>query len=140
MPHSKRGAIRAALSGVKTRSQAKKSRVHNAKKRKWRFKPGTVALREIRQYQMTTELCIPKLPFRRLVKEIMHSHCPGFRIQSSALAALQEAAESTIVTEFEMTNLCAIHAKRVTIQAKDMVLVRRLRKMMMGYSHVGGGL
>ncbi|KAF7876636.1 hypothetical protein EAF04_001721 [Stromatinia cepivora] len=139
MPPLKRGAIRAALSGAKTRSRTKKSRVRSANKKKWRFKPGTVALREIRRYQKSTELFIPKLPFRRLVKEIMHDH-GSFRIQSSALEALQEAAESTIVTEFEMTNLCAIHAKRVTIQAKDMVLVRRLRKMMIGYSYVGGEL
>ncbi|KAF7960185.1 hypothetical protein EAE96_001783 [Botrytis aclada] len=136
MPPLKRSTVRLALNG---KSRAKTSRARVVNKKKWKYKPGTVALREIRQYQMSAELLMPKLPFNRLVKEIMHKYDP-FRIQRSAVEALQEAAECTIITEFEMTNLCAIHAKRVTIQAKDMILVRRLRKMMMGYSYVGGGL
>lgn len=81
-----------------------------------RFRPGTVALREIRRYQNSTELLIRKLPFQRLV-----------RFQSLAIAALQEAAESYLVQLFEDTNLCCIHAKRVTIMVKDMVLARRIR-------------
>jgi len=95
-----------------------------------RFKPGTVALREIRKYQKSTELLIRKLPFQRLVRERMqqlaHSNI-DFRYQANAMAALQEAAEAYLVSLFEDTNLCAIHARRVTVYPKDMVLARRIR-------------
>lgn len=81
-----------------------------------RYKPGTVALREIRRYQKSTELLIRKLPFQRLVREICAELKPDVRIQSAALGAIQEALEHYLVSLFEDTNLCAIHAKRVTIR------------------------
>lgn len=96
-------------------------------KRTHRYRPGTVALREIRRFQRSTDLLIRKLPFQRLVREIMLEFKNDYRIQSTALMALQEAAEAYLVTVFEDTNLCAIHAKRVTIQPKDMQLARRIR-------------
>ena len=97
-------------------------------KKKHRYRPGTVALREIRQYQESTNLLIPKLPFSRLVKEIAQERSvAGLQFQSSALMALQEATEAYIVQHFEYTNLCAIHAKRVTVMPKDMNLARRIR-------------
>lgn len=71
-----------------------------------------------------------KLPFSRLVREIALNMRPkdeGMRWQSQAVLALQEAAESFIVHLFEDTNLCAIHAKRVTIMQKDIQLARRIR-------------
>jgi histone H3 len=86
-----------------------------------------VALREIRRFQKTTELLIKKLPFQRLVREITDEMKVGMRFQSSALGALQEAAEAYLVALFEDTNLCALHAKRVTIMPKDMQLARRIR-------------
>ncbi|KAG5627357.1 hypothetical protein H5410_012575 [Solanum commersonii] len=92
-----------------------------------RFRPGTVALREIRKYQKSTELLIRKLPFQRLVREIAQDFKTDLRFQSSAVAALQEAAEAYLVGLFEDTNLCAIHAKRVTIMPKDIQLARRIR-------------
>ncbi|XP_075395351.1 histone H3.3 type 2-like [Tenrec ecaudatus] len=92
-----------------------------------RYRPGTVALREIRRYQKSTELLIRKLPFQRLVKEIAQDLKMGLRFQSAAIGALQEASEAYLVGLFEDTNLCAIHAKRVTIMAKDMQLARRIR-------------
>jgi histone H3 len=92
-----------------------------------RFRPGTVALREIRRYQKSTELLIRKLPFQRLVREIAYDFKSDLRFQSSAVAALQEASESYLVGLFEDTNLCAIHAKRVTIMPKDVQLARRIR-------------
>ena len=92
-----------------------------------RFRPGTVALREIRRYQKSTELLIRKLPFQRLVRGIAQDFKIGLRFQSSALNALQEAAEAYLVDLFQDTNLCAIHAKRVTIMPKDMMLARRIR-------------
>ena len=86
-------------------------------KKPHRFRPGTVALREIRRYQKSTELLIRKLPFQRLVREIAQDFKSDLRFQSSAIGALQESVESYLVSLFEDTNLCAIHAKRVTIQS-----------------------
>jgi len=96
-------------------------------KKAHRFRPGTVALREIRKYQKSTELLIRKLPFQRLVREIAQDYKSDLRFQSAAVAALQEASESYLVGLFEDTNLCAIHAKRVTIMTKDIQLARRIR-------------
>lgn len=92
-----------------------------------RFRPGVVALREIRQYQRSTTMLIRRLPFQRLVRSIALEVKHNFRFQSSALMGLQEAAEAYLVDLFSDTNLCAIHAKRVTIMAKDMELAIRLR-------------
>ena len=96
-------------------------------KKPHRYRPGTVALREIRKYQKSTELLIRKLPFQRLVREVAQEYKSDLRFQSSAVLALQEASESYLVSLFEDTNLCAIHAKRVTIMPKDMQLARRIR-------------
>ncbi len=96
-------------------------------KKPHRYRPGTVALREIRRYQKSTELLIRKLPFQRLVREIAQDFKTDLRFQSTAIMALQEASESYLVSLFEDTNLCAIHAKRVTIMPKDMQLARRIR-------------
>ncbi|KNB42902.1 histone H3, partial [Blastocystis sp. subtype 4] len=87
----------------------------------------TVALREIRKYQKSTELLIRKLPFQRLVREVAQDFKNDLRFQGSAVMALQEAAEAYLVSLFEDTNLCAIHAKRVTIMPRDMQLARRIR-------------
>jgi histone H3 len=96
-------------------------------KKPHRFKPGTVALREIRRYQKNTDLLIRKLPFQRLVREIAQEFRTELRFQAGAVAALQEAAEAYLVGLFEDTNLCALHSKRVTIMPKDMQLARRIR-------------
>ena len=103
-------------------------------KKRYRYRPGTVALKQIRRYQKTTELLIRKLPFQRLVREItcdtdvIHSPlCGKVRFQSAAIMALQEASEAYLVGLFEDSNLCAIHAKRVTIMPKDIQLARRIR-------------
>ena len=92
-----------------------------------RYRPGTVALREIRRYQKGTELLIRKLPFQRLVREIALEINEDLRFQSTAVLALQEASEAYLISLFEDTNLCAIHAKRVTIMPKDIQLARRIR-------------
>ena len=103
-------------------------------KKRYRYRPGTVALKQIRQYQKSTELLIRKLPFQRLVREIASDSgviksplCGKVRFQSAAVMALQEAAEAYLVGLFEDTNLCAIHARRVTIMPKDIQLARRIR-------------
>ena len=96
-------------------------------KKPHRFRPGTVALREIRRYQKSTELLIRKLPFQRLVRQIAHEINEDLRFQSAAVCALQQAAEAYLVGLFEDTNLCCLHAKRVTIFPRDMQLARRVR-------------
>lgn len=119
-----------------------------------RYRPGATALREIRQYQGTTKLLLLKLPFMRLVsscrtenfstvpnqsiiqvREIGMKCRPRgreFRWQSQAIQALQEAAEAFMVHLFEDAQLCAIHAKRVTIMQKDIQLARRIRGIWAG--------
>ena len=92
-----------------------------------RFRPGTVALREIRRYQKSTELLIRKAPFQRLIREIASGYKTDLRFQLASISALQEAAEAYLVGLFEDTNLCAIHAKRVTIMPRDIQLARRIR-------------
>ncbi|KAI1722051.1 core histone h2A/H2B/H3/H4 domain-containing protein [Ditylenchus destructor] len=76
-------------------------------KKPHRYRPGTVALREIRRYQKSTELLIRKLPFQRLVREIAQDFKTDLRFQSSAVLALQEASEAYLVGLFEDTNLCS---------------------------------
>jgi len=106
---------------------ARKSSATGGVKKRHRYRPGTVALREIRKYQKSTDLLIRKLPFQRLVREIAHEYKRDLRFQSSAVLALQEASEAYLVGLFEDTNMCAIHAKRVTIMPKDIHLARRIR-------------
>ena len=98
------------------------------KKRKHRrYRSGTVALREIRRFQKSTELLIRRMPFQRLVREIAQTYSPYLQFQSGAVLALQEAAEAYLVGLLEDSNLCAIHAKRVTIMPRDIQLARRIR-------------
>ena len=92
-----------------------------------RYKPGTVTLREIKRYQKSVDMLLPRASFQRLVRNITMDMDHNLRFQSQALQALQEATEAYIVGLFEDTNLCAIHAKRVTVQKKDMDLARRIR-------------
>jgi histone H3 len=96
-------------------------------KKPHRWRPGTVALCEIRKYQKNTNLLIRKAPFQRLVWEIAQEIKSDCRMQSTAVLALQEASEAYLVGLFEDTNLCAIHGKCVTIMPKDMQLAQRIR-------------
>ena len=107
-------------------AQKSKSSAGGVKKKR-RMRPGTVALREIRHYQKRTNLLMQKLPFQRLVRELAQDWKCDMRFQPSALDALHVASEDYLIRLFEDCNLCAIHAKRVTIQPKDMQLARRLR-------------
>ena len=112
---------------ISSKSARKSAPATGGLKKPHRYKPGTVALREIRKYQKSTELLIKKLPFQRLVREVAQNFKTDLRFQSSAVMALQEASESYLVGLFEDSNLCAIHAKRVTIMPKDMQLARKIR-------------
>jgi histone H3/H4 len=110
-----------------TKAARKSAPATGGVKKPHRYRPGTVALREIRRYQKSTELLIRKLPFQRLVREIAQDFKTDLRFQGSAVLALQESAEAYLVGLFEDTNLCCIHAKRVTIMPKDIQLARRIR-------------
>ena len=89
-----------------------------------RYRPGTVALQEIKRYQKYTELLIRKLPFQRLVREIVQElfKTESYRFQSTAILALQEAGEDFLVRMFSQVNDIAVTGKRVTIQQKDILL------------------
>ena len=112
---------------IATKAARKSAPSMGGVKKPHRFRPGTVALREIRRFQKSTELLIRKLPFQRLVREIGQNYSDHLRFQSAAVGCLQEAAEAYLTGLFEDTNLCAIHARRVTIMPKDMQLARRIR-------------
>ncbi|XP_027380584.1 uncharacterized protein LOC113881718 [Bos indicus x Bos taurus] len=89
-----------------TKAARKSAPATGGVKKPHRYRPGTVALREIRRYQKSTELLIRKLPFQRLVREIAQDFKTDLRFQSSAVMALQEACEAYLVGLFEDTNLC----------------------------------
>ena len=101
-----------------------------------RYRPGTVALREIRRMQSKSDLLIRKLPYQRLVRELFGNEIVNargtslhYRFQSTALLAMQEATEARLINTFEDVNFLAIHAKRVTIQDKDVkLLTKQLKK------------
>ena len=127
-----KNTARRATGGTAPRSnlatKAARKAYNGGVKKPHRYRPGTVALREIRKYQKNTDLLIRKLPFQRVVREIcQYTLKKDPRFQSTAMLALQEAAEAYLVGVFEDTNLCAIHAKRVTIMPKDIQLARRIR-------------
>ncbi|XP_061255358.1 uncharacterized protein LOC133237031 [Bos javanicus] len=91
-----------------TKAARKSAPATGGVKKPHRYRPGTVALREIRRYQKSTELLIRKLPFQRLVREIAQDFKTDLRFQSSAVMALQEACEAYLVGLFEDTNLCLL--------------------------------
>jgi histone H3 len=101
----------------------------SAPRRHYRYRPGTRALRDIRKYQRTGDLLIRKAPFQRLVRGVCETFTEGLRFQGQAIIALQEASEAFLVELFEITNLLAIHANRVTIMVRDMQLARRIRRL-----------
>ena len=106
------------------REYAKHKGVSEKKKR---YHPGALALAEIRKYQKSTQSLIPKLPFRRLVREIAQNERQDIRMQETALEALQEAAETYLVRLLDDANLCALHARRITLMPRDIQLARRIR-------------
>ena len=113
-------------------TEAQKRQCHEARLegrlvRAKKFRPGVAALKEIRHFQKDTALLIRKLPFQRLVREIAKDFKTDLRFQQAAIEALQEASEAYLIGLFEDTNLCAIHARRVTIMPKDLQLARRIQ-------------
>ena len=96
-------------------------------RKKHRWRPGTVAMRDIRRYQKSTKCLMQRAPFQRLVRSLAKGYNSELRFQASSLAALQEATEAYVVGLFEDVNLCALHAGRVTVMTRDMHLARRIR-------------
>lgn len=132
MAHIAQMAGRAKIAKIAGRRSAAQT---GGNPKRYRYRPGTIAIREIRKYQngekgsdkKAVELLIRKLPFQRLVREIAQDFNTDLRFQSAAIGALQESSEAYLVGLFEDSNLCAIHAKRVTIMPKDIQLARRIR-------------
>lgn len=93
---------------------------------KKRFTPGAIALKEIRKYQKSSDLLINKRPFQRLVRHLS-SFQETFRFQSSAMVVFQEAAENFLVSLLEDAYRCAVHAKRVTLLPRDIVLIYKIK-------------
>ena len=118
---------KAAKKSKKLGSKKAASASAGGKKKSRRFRPGTVALREIRKFQKGVDTLIRKAPFQRLVRELAAQQKDGLRWQSAAVAATQEATESYVIGLLSDTNLCALHARRVTIMPRDVHLARRLR-------------
>ena len=113
-------------------TKAQLENMHQVRLKGWqvrphRYKAGTAALRDICHFQKSTALLIRKLPFQRLVREIAQDFKTDLQFQSAAILCLQEAAEAYLIGLFEDTDLCGIHAKRVTIMPKDIQLARRIR-------------
>ena len=113
-------------------TEEQKRKIHEARMqgrliKPHRYRAGTVALKDIRHFQGSTALLIRKLPFQRLVREIAQDYKTDLRFQSAAVLCLQEAREAYLVRSFDDANLCAIHARRVTIMPKDIQLARRIR-------------
>lgn len=121
------------------KTTARKSKVYKSApatggvKKPHRYRPGTVALREIRRYQKSTDLLIQKLPFQRVVREVTLEQKPlkidpkELRWQGPAILANQTAAEDYLTRQFEDANVCALHTKRCTVMPKDIQLVRRIK-------------
>jgi len=118
---------KAPRKSLATKAARKSAPYNGGVKKPHRFRPSTVALREIRKYQKSTELLLRKLPFQRLIREVAQDFQTDLRFQCHAVQALQDASEAYLTSLFEDTNLCAIHAKRVTIYPKDIQLARRIR-------------
>jgi histone H3/H4 len=113
---------------VAVTSREKKTSKERHRRKEKRFRPGDRWRNEILQYQRSTDLLIRKLPFARLAKEITNDVNPhSFRWTVNAMEALQQASEAFLVQLFDDGNLCAIHAKRVTIMTRDLQLAQRIR-------------
>nr|BAF49731.1 centromeric histone H3-like protein_1 [Lepidium virginicum] len=117
-----------ATNSKKGAKRTKETMPQSSNKKTYRYKPGTVALREIRHFQKSTNLLIPAASFIREVRCITQAVAPPQinRWTAEALVALQEAAEDHVVGLFSDSMLCAIHARRVTLMKKDFELARRL--------------
>ena len=96
------------------------------KQKKLKWKSGTRSLREIQFYQKSTALLLRCLLFLRLIGEVTQDFKTDLHFTAEAAYTLQCASKDYLVQLFEDSNLCTIHAKRVTIMLKDIQLARRI--------------
>ena len=96
------------------------------KQKKFKWKPGTRVLWEIRFYQKSTALLLWCIPFLHLIQEVAQDFKMDLRFTADATYTLQCASEDYLVRLFKDSNLCAIHAKHVTILPKDIQLAQRI--------------
>ena len=133
MARTKGLAAKKNVKGIRDQMKGKSSDTKKASQTtategmKRRLKPGKKALREIKMYQRSTDTLLPKVALQRIVKELTAKILPDTRYTHGAIAAIQQVVEAYMVSLFEDTNLCAIHAKRMTIMTRDMKLARRIR-------------
>ena len=120
-PHIAKRFAGKSIPGHIAAEQEKKA---GAKKR--RFRPGTCALRAIKKYQKTTDFCLRKAPFQRLVREVAQDYKSDLRFTSSAVLALQEAAEDHMIRLFgnAQAMVLKVAAKRITVRGDDLKAVR----------------
>ena len=107
--------------------KAKGTSGHPGIKKPHRWRPGVARLREIRRFQKSNELLFRGKPFERFARELANNHKSDVRFSKDAVRALQDATESFLTGLLHEANLCAIHAKRSTVQPRDLHLARRLR-------------
>ncbi|EAN78895.1 histone H3 variant [Trypanosoma equiperdum] len=109
------------------RAPVKKVENTPPQKRHHRWRPGTVALREIRRLQSSTDFLIQRAPFRRFLREVVSNLKDSYRMSAACVDAIQEATETYITSVFMDANLCTLHANRVTLFPKDIQLALKLR-------------
>ena len=124
---SKKAGVSKSKMQKASSAKTKADTMSQGMRKKPKFHPGTVALREIKRYQKSSSHLLPKAPFYRLVREICSGIDNELRFQEQSLVALQEASEAYLVGLLEDSTLCAIHAKRQTVLKADMLLAKRLR-------------
>ena len=126
MPGVRHEVARKSVVGGKSYPIIHKKKAHSRPRKPHRFRPGTVALRDIRRLQKDTSLLIAKLPFQRLVRQLSMEFTSNVRFQPNALAVIQDTTESSIIHWLEKANLLALHSGRVTVRAKDLDLAYKL--------------
>ena len=131
MARTKLQAAKKNMKGVqkpaKSTQGTKKPTQDTGDKAKRRTRPGKKALREIKMYQRSTDTLLPRAALQRVIKEITQRYFPDARYSYGAIDAVQQCVESYMIGLFEDTQLCAVHAKRMTVMTKDMRLARRIR-------------
>jgi histone H3 len=120
-----RKSASSAKEGSSAKSESKPSLDRKATKGKYR--PNNLCLKEIRRFARAPDMCIRRASFQQVVKDITWEIDSTYKFHTQAILAIQEAAEAYMIGLFEDCNLCAGHARRVTIYPKDMHLARRIR-------------
>ena len=126
MARTKASAKKSA-GGKSPKTKSKKAKKSGGKGGKRKFKPGTVALREIRKIQKSGALLVKKAPFQRLVRAEVAPMKSSCKFKPSALAAVQEAAEAYATSTLEGAVMLQLHRKRKTLIKKDIEYVRRIK-------------